>query len=437
MGADGVSAPSLDALAEVAGERMRALHVPGVALGMLADGRDSAVGIGVTDVDHPRPVGPDTVFSIASITKTFTAGTLAAFAHDRLVDLDEPVRHRVPAFTLGDEHAARGATIRHLLTHTGGWVGEELPAPLDGDDALTRAAALCGDMRQVTPPGELFSYNNVGFIVAGAVIEAVARARYEDVVRERILRPLAMTRTDFVAPADSDIAAEHTVRGDAPAVIAAWPTARSSGPVGGLRSTVRDLLRYARAHLDGSVPLDPDAGHAVPTGAPHRAQGIGWAITDARGTTIVSHGGATVAHMSLLTLVPERGFALVVLTNGAHGSQIASDVTRRAIADLGVATFPDPETRAAADARISGYLGRYDWPTSEIELVRSDGALEMRLRWKGAVAARPAAAPVRLAFWDDAHVIGTDGWAKGAFGDFPRPGLFRWGARARPHATRG
>ena len=435
MRASGVGSLSFDALAQIAEERMRELHVPGVALGMIADGREDVLGLGVSDVDHPRPVSADTVFSIASITKTFTAGTLAAFAHDRLLDLDDPVRRRVPQFRLADGGASERVTIRHLLTHTGGWIGEELPAPLDGDDALRRAAALCAQMRQVTAPGELFSYNNVGFIVAGAVIEAVSGARYEDVVRERILRSFGMTRTDFVAPDDGDVAAEHTVRDGGAAVIAPWPTARSSGPVGGLRSTARDLLRYARAHLDGSLRLEADRAHAVATGAPHRAQGIGWAITDGRDDAIVSHGGATVAHMSLLTLVPQRGFALVVLTNGALGSQITSAVAHRAIADLGVVMYEDPATRRAPEALVPSYLGRYEWPTSEIELVRSNGAIELRLAWKGAVAARPAPAPARLEFWDDTHVVAVDGWAKGAFGDFPAQGLFRWGARARPHAS--
>ena len=426
--------PSFDALVEVAEQRMRELHVPGVALGMLAGDREETAGLGVTDVRHPRSVGADTVFSIASITKTFTAGALGAFAREGLVSLDDPVLRWVPGFGLADARAADQVTIRHLLTHTGGWIGEELPAPLEGDDALQRAAALCARMRQVTAPGQLFSYNNVGFIVAGAAIEGVTRTPYEEVVKERILRPLRMSRTDFVAPDEGDVAAEHTVRRDAPAVIGPWPSARSSGPVGGLRSTVRDLVRYARAHLDGSLQVDADPSRAVPTGAPHRSQGIGWAITEARDATMLSHGGATVAHMSLLLLVPARGFALVVLTNGALGGQLTADVAHRAIEGLGSATYPDPETCGPPDALVPGYLGRYEWPTSEIELVRDDGGIEMRLSWKGAVSARPAPAPVRLDFWDDTHVLARDGWAKGAFGDFPAPGLFRWGARARPHA---
>ncbi|HEY6958765.1 MAG TPA: serine hydrolase domain-containing protein [Candidatus Limnocylindria bacterium] len=429
-----VRVPSFGALVDVAERRMRELHVPGVALAMIADGHEESAGLGVADVRRPRAVTADTVFSIASITKTFTAGTLAAFARERLISLDDPVRRWVPRFRLADASATERVTIRHLLTHTGGWVGEELPAPIDGDDALTRAGEACARMRQVTTPGELFSYNNVGFIVAGAAIEGVTREPYETVVGERILRRLGMTRSAFAFPSDEDVAAEHTVRDDAPAVIEGWPTARSSAPVGGLRSTVRDLLRYARGHLDGSLELDIDASRAVPTGAPHRAQGIGWAITEARGTTMLSHGGATVAHMSLLLLVPAHRFALVVLTNGALGGQLTAAVAHRAVEDLGVETYPDPETRGAPDALVPGYLGRYEWPTSDIELVRIEGGLEMRLAWKGAVAARPAPAPVRLEFWDDTHVIANDGWAKGAFGDFPAPGLFRWGSRARPHA---
>ena len=422
------------ALLALAEERMRELHVPGAAIGLVADGTTELAGLGVTDADHPRPVGPDTVFSIASITKTFTAGVLASLAREGRLSLDDPVRRHVPELRLSDERASSALTVRHLLTHTGGWIGEELPSPLDGDDAFRRAASACRVMRQVTAPGELFSYNNVGFIVAGGVVEAAAGATYEDVVRERMLRPLGMTRTDFIVPRDGDVAAEHSVREGQAVVIEGWENARSSRPVGGLRSTVRDLLRYAQAHLDGTLRLDHGRA-AIPTGAPQRAQGIGWAIATTGGATVFSHGGATVAHMSLLAVVPERRFAVVVLTNGALGGQLTGAIVRRALTGAGVPADAEPETRVAAPSDAGARAGRYEWPTSDIELLATDGGYELRLAWKGSVAARPAPAPVRLEPWDDTHVVGRDGWAKGGYGDFPKRGLFRWGARARPRAA--
>ena len=428
------------ALVSLAEERMRNLRIPGVALGVADPEGERVAGLGVTDVDHPRPVGADTVFSIASITKTFTATTLVALRERGELDLDAPVRSYAPEFTLDDREAARRVTLRHLLTHTGGWIGEMLPEDTDGEDALARASAWCGAMRQVTVPGELFSYNNVGFVVAGRVIEAVTRRRYEEVVAERILGPLAMARSSFIPRADDDVAAEHTVRDGRPAVAAPWLVSRSGWPSGGLHSTARDLLRYARGHLGVELLSARAAAEMlsplVSDGSRDGSQGLGWVITGGGSARVAAHGGATVTHMSTLCLVPQRRVALVVLTNGALGAQLCRDVQVAALRDIaGVAAPPEPMTRALPDARLAPYAGRYEWPTSDLELAPDAGGLSLRLTWKGRVAERPPMPPVRLEFWDVDRALCVDGWAKGAYADFPQPGLFRWSGRARPRVA--
>src|SRR5437870_6822200 len=112
------------ALDEVVERTMREHPVPGVAVGLIADGEETVQGFGVTNVDHPLPVDGDTLFQIGSITKTVTATALMRLVERGTVSLDVPVRTYLPELRLRDERVAAAVTLRHLLTHAGGWFGE-------------------------------------------------------------------------------------------------------------------------------------------------------------------------------------------------------------------------------------------------------------------------------------------------------------------------
>jgi CubicO group peptidase (beta-lactamase class C family) len=436
----------LGELAALATERADETQVPGVAIGVLREARAETTGVGVADVRTGRAVGPDTVFSIASITKTMTATLLASLVDRGRLDLEAPVRRYAPEFALADTAAAARVTVRHLLTHTGGWLGEDLPGPFDGDDALDRAAAACASLPQLTPPGALFSYNNAGFAVAGRVVEAASGRGYEAEARELLFRPLGMSRTDFTPPDDADVAAEHTVRDGAPSAIEPWSVSRSGRPIGGVRSTVRDLLAYARLQLDGARGvLSPERAAEltrprVPRGNPGASMGLAWFVDERGGRRLVSHGGATVTHMSLLTLVPDAEAALIVLTNGARGAGVAAAVTARFLERLGMPTKADPRPIPMTAETLREYAGRYEWPTSDLELSPDGDALILRLVWKGSVAVRPPVAPMRLGLAREDGVVCLDGPQRGVEGDFIRDAggrirFFRWAFRARPRVT--
>ena len=164
------------------------------------------------------------------------------------------------------------------------------------------------------------------------------------------------------------------------------------------------------------------------------AVGLSWFLDERGGVPIAGHGGATVAHMSLLLLVPARDAAFVVLTNGANGPRLNDAVAEwLQMAWLGLAPRVTP---AALDPQpdLAAYAGRYWAPLSDVELLPEDGRLVLRLSWKGAVAERPVPPPLRLAFsGPDAVVVDGPG---GLTGDFLRDAggkvaYFRWGSRAR------
>src|SRR5687768_12400291 len=103
---------------------MERLHVPGVAVGVQHEGKEHTAGFGVTNVDHPVPVDADTLFQIGSTTKTVTGTVAMQLVESGMLDLDAPVRTYLPDLRLSNEAVAGAVTMRHLFTHTAGWVGD-------------------------------------------------------------------------------------------------------------------------------------------------------------------------------------------------------------------------------------------------------------------------------------------------------------------------
>ena len=130
--------------------------IPGVAVGVLAGDQESAVGFGVTSVENPLPITADTLFQIGSITKTFVATAIMRLVENDKLDLDAPVRSWLPGLSLFDDGVAQQVTLRHLLTHTGGWVGDYFNDFGSGDDALARMVAEVAELPQLAPWADSF-----------------------------------------------------------------------------------------------------------------------------------------------------------------------------------------------------------------------------------------------------------------------------------------
>jgi CubicO group peptidase (beta-lactamase class C family) len=443
-----VSGPDPTALAARVEGAMTTYVVPGVAVGVLDPDGPRTWGFGVTNIDHPLPIDADTVFEIASITKTMTATVAARLAAEGALDLDAPVRRYLPDFRVADPAVSATVTVRDLFTHTAGWFGEYLAPTGRGADAIATGVATMAGLEQLAPVG-VFSYNNVSLTVAGRIIEIVSGRPYREAVRELLFAPLGMAHSAF-DPADvlyERLAAGHTVRdGAAVRVRARLSDSTNGDPVGGVRSTVNDLLRYARFHLgDGTAP---DGTRLLPAAAlaamreprvamgPVGHVGLAWFLDDRGGTGLAAHGGATVAHMSQFVLVPERGTAFVILTNGANGVRICGELQEWLLTSwLGLPPRARP-ARLERQPDLAPYAGRYWAPLSDIELALEDGGLVMRLAWKGSVAERPTPPPVRLEFTGPDTVIATVPSDAPPMGDFLRAGdgsvaYFRWGSRAR------
>ena len=245
-----------EALSETIRASMERHAVPGVALGIYDGGEELTEGFGVTSAENPLPVDSGTLFQIGSITKTVTATAIVVLAERGMLDLDEPVSTYLLDLRLADEEVARKVTTAHLLTHVGGWVGDIFEDTGYGDDALEKIVRRLADAPQLTPLGELWSYNNSGFYIAGRVVEVVSGKAFEAAVRELVLGPLGMDRS-FFFPGEvmtRRFVVGHLVRDGEPSVSRPWALPRNFAAAGGLASTAKDQVRYARFHLGGGVP---------------------------------------------------------------------------------------------------------------------------------------------------------------------------------------
>jgi len=433
-------------LARVTEER----HVPGAAVGLLVNGQELALGQGITSVDNPLPVDAATLFQIGSITKTFTGTAVMRLVERGDLDLDSPVRSYLPELRLSDETVAEQVTLRHLLTHTAGWVGDLFDDTGPGDDALARIVAEMASLPQLTPLGQVWSYCNSGFYLVGRVVEVVTEQPFEQAVTDLVLAPLGMAHT-FFFPADVmtyRFVAGHIVRGGRATVARPWALARSAAPAGGLISCVGDLLRYARFHLGtgeygGERLLSPDAMALMQTplapAALDDTVGVAWMLSHVGATRTVSHGGGTNGQSTHLLLVPAHNLALVVLTNVDLGGGVAREVTDWVLQDcLGVVRQP-PTWQPLPPEELAKFTGRYCSEGWDVELRPGDGVLVLQAISKGGFPKRdspplPALPAARVGFCGRDRVLGLDPPFQTQQGEFLRAPdgtieWFRWSGR--------
>ncbi len=150
--------------------------------GVLKNGKTTFRGFGVTSVEDPQPITPETVFPIASISKTFTSTAMMRLIDQGKVELRAPVQKYLPEFRVQDDTASRTVSIWNLLTHTPGWEGQ-ISAQDRGVDTLNFYALSMHDKPQISDPGSVWSYNNAGFNLAGRVIEVVSGKGIHDALK--------------------------------------------------------------------------------------------------------------------------------------------------------------------------------------------------------------------------------------------------------------
>jgi CubicO group peptidase (beta-lactamase class C family) len=322
-------------------------------------------------------------------------------------------------------------TVRHLLTHTGGFFGDRFDDFGGGEDALARSIETFATLRQYTPPGAFWAYNNLGFQVAGRVVEQVAGRPFETMARERVFAPLGMEHTTYFADEaiTYPVAVGHLGGTDGrSAVTHAWAKSRCRNAQGGVLSTVGDLLRFARAHLGGGAYRDARIVSAAGAAEMQRPQveaiqaphwGLGWWVDAVDGETIVGHGGVTNGFQAQLTLVPARGAAFAFLSNGNQGgAAIRSIETWLFERCLGLKRTEPPAVALGEDV-LRRLAGRYEGALARCTVRPKGGGLALEVE-RISPYIHQVAPPVSM----DAEPIDgkrfrfTDGVDKGSLFDF-------------------
>lgn len=352
------SFPEIEKLFKTFMERSQA---PGAVLGVIIDGELVWVKhAGVREKTNNTPVTPETVFRIASMTKSFTAMAIMKLRDEGKLTLDDPVAKYVPElanlpYPTMDSPVL---TIRHLLTHSEGFP-EDNPwgdRQLAQSDETMRAWLRAG-IPFSTSPGTVYEYSNYGFALLGQIVAKASRSPYADYVRDNILKPLGMNSSTFEMSA---VPREHIALGYrrennnwTPEPILAHG---SFGAMGGLWTSAPDLARYVAFLMSAFPPRDepergpikrssaremqqawrvsPASAFRTTVDAPLQlsasAYGYGLGVSqDCRFGHIVGHGGGLPGYGSLMRWLPEYGVGLIGMSNQTYQgfNALFNDVT--------------------------------------------------------------------------------------------------------------
>jgi CubicO group peptidase (beta-lactamase class C family) len=353
------------AIASGMAEQLARAGVPGGALAIVEGNRlRFATGVGVKQAGGSEPVDADSLFRIGSITKTFTAALAVQLASEHVVSLDVPITRYVPELQLQAPHDPRRISLRMLLSHTSG-IPEYTEFECSTEEgALAAWFADHPNLTLWTPPGRLFSYSNLGYSLAGLVLERAAGAPYAQLVEELVLEPLGLDAMTYdVAEAN----AGNHASGFSPE-FELDPTTMACAlcePPGFLWSSARDLARFASTLLrGGDHVLDArglkqmQAPQAIMDPSGRNAYGLGLVSTMVRGVRVVYHDGGMPGYHAAMWLVPERDAAVVVLLNGDNAEPNA--LAAAALAELLDLPPQQPVDGATPPSAWVDYLGVYD-----------------------------------------------------------------------------
>jgi dipeptidyl aminopeptidase/acylaminoacyl peptidase/CubicO group peptidase (beta-lactamase class C family) len=379
--------------------------VPGATLGILRLGEPDdeliSAAYGLLNVDTGVAATADSVFQIGSMTKVWTTTIAMQLADEGLLDLDAPIADVLPELKLADDEVTKRVTMRHLLTHTSGIDGDVFTDTGRGDDCLEAYVAGLRDVGQNHPLGVTWSYCNSGFSLAGRVIERLTAGTWDDAVRQRLVKPLGLTRT-VTLPEEALLhraAVGHLSTGRTPV----WGLPRAIGPAGLISSTVADVLAFARLHLTGG--LAPDGRRLVAEASvtamtekhadlPDRhtlgdSWGLGWVRMGWDGHRLVGHDGNTIGQSAFVRLLPEQGLAVTLLTNGGRTRDLYEELFAEIFAEVAGVAMAAPLAPPAepAEADVRPWLGRYERAGGMIEVYEGAGGPTLRSTVTGPLAA--------------------------------------------------
>lgn len=324
---------------------------PGMSIAVVRDTQVIfAKGFGWADVEAKRPVTPETIFYIASTTKSFTGLAAVLLDEQGRLDLDAPLSRYLPTARLQAPLNPDSITLRSLLSHTHG---------IDNDGPIVFRTAYSGEhtnarlveLLTAHPPaktGREYVYGNIGYNVAALAMDATLGESWREVLQRTIFQPLGMTSTTaYVSRMPRERLAQPYRR--EPTGFARAPYNKGDANMqaaGGLVSSARDMARWLEAHINGGVV---DGRRVFPASAiaeTHRRQatlshnarglavngyGFGWQIGTLGADTLLMHGGGFLGFTTSMSFMPQRRIGVIVMTNENGTGSVLAELASRAV----------------------------------------------------------------------------------------------------------
>lgn len=354
-----------------------AWKVVGLSIGITVDGQTVYLkGHGMRDLEKKLPVTPQTLFAIGSSSKAFTTFAMGALVDQGKLQWDVPLRTYLPWFRMHTDFATLHITPRDLVTHRSGlprhdglWYNN---TSTSREELVRRIAylPLNKDLR------ETFQYNNLMFLTAGFLVGNINGTSWEDGLRQLVLNPLGMTRTNFSvkeSQADADFSQPYLVQRDS---IKRIPFRDISlvGPAGSINSSAEEMLKWAGLHLAGGKrgdtqviqtstlrdmyrPYTPISGMGDNPELGAMSYGLGWFIDTYRGHYRAQHGGNIDGFTAAVTLLPQDRIGIVVLVN-QNGAALGELASRHAMDRLFGGTRRDWSGEALKGRKAGDAAGR-------------------------------------------------------------------------------
>ncbi len=325
--------------------------VPGLSVGVVYN--DEVIytkGFGVKNVDTKEPIDENSIFHMASVSKTFVATGIMQLVQQGKIYLDKYLIEYLPYFKLKDDRYKK-ITIRQLLTHISGMPDEddyEWDKPQYNEDALEWYVRSISGRELMWEPGEKFAYSNIAYEILGNVIEKVSGMSFEKYMKENILNVVQMKESNFFKPLVSKelLTSPHVLdikNGYGATVSEVFPYNRAHGPSSTLCSNVVEMCNYAIANmkvgkfkenkiLEAHSYLELWRNHAFTGWGGYTSEiGLAWFLGEYKGNKVRSHSGMDTGFRSNLIILPERGIAVVVMINSDY---IGTKVLCESILDI-------------------------------------------------------------------------------------------------------
>jgi len=378
-----LSAEALQSYERFVAELMAYDRIPGLSVGFIQGDFTWARGFGWADVENQSPAGPDSSYRLASVTKTITAVAVLKLAEEGKINLDAQIQAYVPYFP----RKKWPVTVRQLLGHIGGishYRNDAVEGHIKDPKNTRQALAIFQDFDLVAEPGTKYNYSSYGYNLLGAAIEGASGLPYGEYIRTRIFAPLGMADSRLDDPQSiipHRVRGYHIVKGELKN--SEYVDVSSRFAAGGTRSTVPDLLKYARGILDRKVLKETTwremFSSLVLRDGVLTDYGLGWAVQPRNGHFSVEHGGAQPETRTHLVIFPGEDFAVAIACN-LEGANLMPYVRR--LADLVLdeeghssgytpVRTRQPVFQAAANAFDYG-MSHYLWNGSPLSRDRDD-----------------------------------------------------------------